>query len=173
MGSGCHELRHIRPADSTASCHSPGGGQRAGRYPSDPFVLRGSPRSAGFAKAELSQYQRRFPARGLEVTVKHIRVKVHPVGPADRTCDGVDRHPTERFLVLKWGEDSSYEHGPEIQLPDQAVREGQAEPMATKVIDTDNTRRTRHETSLPKRFDGDEWFRRLGPVPVRPEFVPV
>lgn len=105
--------------------------------------------------------------------MKYIRIEVHPVGPADRTGDRVDEHPTERFLVLKWGEDSSYQHGPEIQLPDQAVREGQADPMATKVIDTDNTRRTRHGTSLTKRFDGDERFRRLGPIPVRTELIPV
>lgn len=76
--------------------------------------------------------------------MKHVRVQVYPVGPADRACDRIDGRPTEGFIVHNCGEDPSYEHGPEVELPDEAIREGQAKPVATKMIDDDNAGWTGH-----------------------------
>jgi hypothetical protein len=57
------------------------------------------------------------------------------------------------MLVCESGEHSAAQTLSEVELPNESIREGQAESMPTEMIDTHDTSWTSHIVRLLKRLD--------------------
>ena len=78
------------------------------------------------------------------VTVEHIGVEVDPGGPADRSGTIVHPDLAEGTRIPKRFEATAMEQSIEVQLPDQAVGEGQAEAEVPEVLYLDDPGQLAH-----------------------------
>ncbi len=85
------------------------------------------------------------------VAVQNVGVEIDPARPAHRSGDRVDAGAAERCVIVDCSKYSG-ERIVEVQLSDQAIGENQAQEAATEVLNTGNTGRTGHWSSLLERF---------------------
>lgn len=78
------------------------------------------------------------------VAVEHVGIEVDPIRPADRSGDVVDPHLAEGTRISKRLESTAMEQSIEVQLPDQAVGEGQAEAEVPEVLYLDDPGQLAH-----------------------------
>lgn len=98
--------------------------------------------------------------------MENVGIEVDAVGPGDRAGDGVHRCLCEEGSVPERFEDATLEYPVEVELANQAVGEGEAEPEITQVFDIDDSRRPAHGRRLAKGVDRDERRRSLRPLPI-------
>ncbi len=127
-----------------------------------------SPRpSAGLSEDVLSQNGRRLAARRPVIAVENLGVQVDAVRPGDGAGHLIDEHLSELDRIPKGFKDASMQHRPQVELPDEPVREGQPQAELPEGLDLDDPRRSAHcSTRLPEGFHREEGVGYLGPPPV-------
>ncbi len=90
--------------------------------------------------------------------VEDLWCEVYAVGPGDRACLGVDSHLSEERGVAKRGEHAlPLAQIGEIDVPYQAVREREPQPVMTEDLDTTDVVERRDHASILRQWRNGGW----------------
>ena len=86
------------------------------------------------------------------VTVKDIRVEVDSIGPHDGPSHLVEGYMRELRRIPQGVERLALEQAFQVELPDEVIREPEAQPVAAERLDLNNSCRSAHLARLPEGF---------------------